>query len=111
MVKIPTKDKKADSKEIPTYSNRIGKEAQAQIDFLVSLMTGVVLALLIGFAVMFVTVGILIWNAHLWTADVYRGFIKELDENNNKSEMFYKELKIYNELKTNSKTIEPKKEK
>ncbi len=71
-------------------------------------MLFVVIVLLMAMGAMFVTVGTLVWNAHLWSADIYRGFIKELDENNDKMEIFYKKLKTYNELKINPKIIEPK---
>jgi len=73
-----------------------------------TIMIGVVIALFIGFSVMLLALGALMWNAQIWTASIYRGFIEELDEYNNKSEMLYKEVKIYNELKANPEIIEPK---
>lgn len=92
--------------DIQKENIRLKKESER----LKVIMIGVVIVLFIGFSVMFFALGTLIWNTHIWTASIYRGFIGELNEYNDKSEMLYKELKIYNKLKTNSEIINPKKE-
>ena len=99
---------KIEEAEEPKFKRSLKGDTEGRLKMLEYIVTGAIIVLVVGFVTMFGVVAMLIWNTTLWTADVYREFIQELDEHNNNFEILEKELKTYNKLKTNSEIIKPK---
>jgi len=58
-------------------------ETEWRLKTLEYVMLGAIIILVVGFITMFVALGTLIWNAHIWSGDIYREFIDKLDNYNN----------------------------
>ncbi len=89
-------------KEEMNIPNELGEEKlkerfesipEKRLKMIENIVLAAVLVLAVGFITMFVAFGTLIWNAHIWSADIYREFIDKLNESNAKSELFLEKIK------------------